>query len=771
MLKNTNIRKQRRKNNPAAERLAKESASSAKKTYYPEIDPHESPILLFKDREKADEFKVDVVPLHVHESIHPSVILDPVSIKKSTLDDFFGNTRPHNEAVEFYEHEDGWTNRLIAGDSLLVMNSLLEKENLAGRIQMIYFDPPYGIKYNSNFQSQIFNTEGRDNVKSIEMQPTQIKAFRDTWELGIHSYLAMIKKRLVMAKELLSDTGSIFVQISTENQHRLRILLDEVFGAENFMWQILFRTKGGGGVGDRPNPYDHIIWYSKNKENAKFNRLWQDRTNESIKKLYKQLQLRDGSITTTPKDGKYPKGSRTCTTFPLHSQGIATDRSEPHTFPNGDTYSAPKGSHWRLGYDALDKLYEKNRIYFGEKSVRFIGYPEDSPELFLNIWQGMQLNSKNYVVETKTDVIQNCMLMCSDVGDLILDITGGSGASAFTAEQWGRRWITCDTSRISTATIRCRLQTATYPWYKLVDDNEGVDSGFKYEEQNRVTPESLANDESETIIRYDKPKEEKNRSRVTGPFTVESIPAPIIRNENNIVPVRNELLQMLKDAGIRTKTARLKFDEIKKNTDLKSPIHAYGTIKDQKFAISFGPKHAPMGKYQIETVLTEITKNVKVLFLAMAFDPVAKSIIDKTKHAQSALINNDVLISDLKSQSTDQPFNMVGEPDISISTSKKEYVVELHGYDYYDPKEDKVIPGDASNVAMWMLDTDYDGRTLRVKQLFFPEKPNLWKKLADTLRDEINPELLSKYSATKSIPFEMGNHKKIAVKIIDMDAK
>ena len=762
-------KQQRRKNNPAAG-LAKERVRPTKKTYYPEIDPHDSPVLLFKGREKTDEFKVDVVPLHVHESIHPSVILGSITIKKSTLDDFFGNTRPHNEAVEFYEHEDGWTNRLVAGDSLLVMNSLLEKENMTGRAQMIYFDPPYGIKYNSNFQSRIFNTEGRDNVKNIEMQPEQIKAFRDTWELDVHSYLAMIRKRLMLAKELLSDTGSIFIQISTENQHKIRLLLDEIFGAENFMWQILFRTKIGGGVGERPNSYDYIIWYAKNKEKAKFNRLWQDRTNESIKKLYKQVQLQDNTIITAPADNKYPKNSRRCTTFKLQSQGVSTtDRSTPHTFPNGKTYSPPNGSQWSISHDGLDALYNKNRIYFGVNGVRIINYPEDSPQLFLNIWEGMQLATKNYVVETKPNVIQNCILMCSDVGDLVMDITGGSGVTAFVAEQWGRRWITCDTSRISTATIRCRLQTAAYPWYKLVNDAEGVDSGFEYEEQIRLTPELLAKDESETIIRYDKPKEESNRGRVTGPFTVESIPAPIIHNENNVVPVRSDLLQMLKDAGIRTKTKRLRLDEIKKNPDDKSPIHAYGTIGRQRIAISFGPEHGPMGRYQVESVLADIDGNDKVLFLAMAFDPVAKSIIDKTEYTQSVLINNDILISDLKSQSTDQPFSMVGEPEVSISKNKKDYVVELLGYDYYDPIQDKVMPGDTSNIAMWMLDTDYDGRTLRVKQLFFPGRPKLWKKLGDTLHSEIDPELLDKYSGTKSIPFEMGNHKKIAVKIIDMD--
>ena len=763
-------KKQRRKNNPAAG-LAKGATRPAKKVYYPEIDPYDAPILLFKDRETTDEIEVDVVPLHVHESVHPSAILGQTTSKRSTLDDFFGNTRPHNEAVEFYQHEDGWTNRIIAGDSLLVMNSLLEKEGMAGRIQMVYFDPPYGIKYNSNFQPRVFDTRARDDVRSVEMRPEQIKAFRDTWEMGIHSYLAMVRKRLVLARDLLDGAGSIFVQISTENQHRIRLLLDEVFGPENFMWQILFRTKGGGGVGDRPNPYDYILWYAKDRKAVKFNRLWQDRTDESIKRRYKQLRLKNGNIISIPKNGKLPENSRRCETIRLYSQGSSTtDRSASHTFPNGKTYTPPEGSQWSLGHGALDELYKKGRLHFSTDSVRFIGYPEDAPKLLHNVWEGMLLGSKRYVVETKSDVVKNCMLMCSDVGDLVLDITGGSGVTAHVAEEWGRRWITCDTSRVSMATIRCRLQTATYPWYRLASDDDGVDGGFLYGEQDRTTPALLSKDEPGRVIRYDKPEVDGGRGRVAGPFTVESIPAPVIQNENDVTPVRGSLLQMLKSSGIRTKTGRMRFGRIDKNPDDTSPIHAYGESGGQRIAISFGPEHGPMGRYQVESVLAEAGGGGRALFLAMAFDPVAKSVISKTGGAQSALINNDVLIPDLKSQRTDQPFSMVGEPDIDpVPAGKEGYSVELRGYDYYDPRQDRVVTGDACNVAMWMLDTDYDGRTLRVKQLFFPGRPDLWEKLNDTFRGEIDPELLAKYSGTKSIPFGVGNHRRVAVKIIDMD--
>lgn len=766
-------KKPTRRNNPPIG-LAQDSYEPDTKTYYPKVDPHDSPFIMFLNREKTDEFDVPTVSLHVHESIHPPAILDAVLSKEQTLDDFFGTTRPHNEAVEFYEHEDGWANRMIAGDSLLVMNSLLEKENMGGSIQMIYFDPPYGIKYNSNFQPRVFDMDVKNSVDYVERRPEPIKAFRDTWEYGIHSYLAAIKKRLILAKRLLHDTGSIFVQISTENQHLVRVLLDETFGPENLMWQILFRTKGGGGIGAWPNSYDYILWYAKDRdaaiESGKVHQLWEDRTNNSIRKNFKHMQLSDRTIKSHGGED-IPKGARYCTTMPLHSQGASTtDRSEPHTFPNGTTVHVPDGRHWNLSHDDLNILYEKGRIYFTDKNARLIFYPEDSPRIMNQVWEGMQLSGagKKYVVQTKDTVLERCIQLSTDVGDLVLDITGGSGVTAYAAEKWGRRWITCDTSRVSLATMRWRLQTSVYPWYKLNNEQEGVDSGFNYETFTKLSAKTLVTSDMKETIRYNKPHIINNKTRITGPFTIESIPAPTISNKTVKVQTRKEWIQMLQDSGIKTKTGRLKFNKVERNGDSKSPIHAFAT-HNKRVAVSFGPEHGPMGRYQVDTVLADIGYDTDALFIAMTFDPVAKSIIDKTDNAQAVHINNDVLIEDLKSQSTDQPFSMVGEPDIHISQSKNKYTVELRGYDYYDSNKGSVIVGDTQNVAMWMLDTDYDGRTLRVKQTFFPNKIDIYDNLKKTLRNSINPELLEKYTGTKSIPFERGNHRRIAVKIIDTD--
>ncbi len=764
----------KRKNTPPAGLVKGEKDVESYKSYYPEIDPHDSPFLMFKNRHESDQINVQTVSLHTHESIHPPTIVEPIlKGRQHVLDDFFEITRPRNEAVEFYKHNDDWTNRLIAGDNLLVMNSLLEKENKAGQVKMIYFDPPYGIKFNSNFQPKVFDTSVRDRVDSIEERPESIKAFRDTWMLGVHSYLSATRKRLELARRLLSDTGSIFVQISNTNQHFMRVLLDEIFGPENLVWQILFRTKGGAGVGAWPHAYDYILWYAKDKkqaiESGHLHQLWEDRTDESIKKTFGGMELKDGTVKSH--GGKVlPPGARYCKIMPLHSQGESTtDRSKPHTFPNNETVSIPSGRQWIVGHDELDVLYHKKRIRFTEKRADWIYYPEDAPRIITNVWEGMQINQKNYVIETKDKVLERCIQLTTDVGDLVLDITGGSGVTAYAAEKWGRRWITCDVSRVSIATIKWRLQTASFLWYKLTNDVEGVDSGFEYETFFKRSAKTLSNTEDlDESIRYDKPKIVKERSRVTGPFTIDAIPAPTISNDTVKTSVRSDWLTKLADSGIVTNTGqRLVFDRVERNTDVKSPIHASAFTGKKKTAISFGSEHGPMSVYQVESVLNDVSTDA--IFIAFVFDPHAQSLIGNTENAFAVSMNNDILIEDLKSKSTDQPFSIIGEPDIKIRHNNDKFTVELLGYNYYDPHKGKNIVGNTQNVAMWMLDTDYDGRTLRVKQFFFPNKQDAWKDLEKTLRSSVNTELLEKYLGTESIPFESGNYKKIAIKVIDMD--
>ena len=291
--------------------------------------------------------------------------------------------------MEFYKHEDKWSNRLILGDSLLVMTSLLEKEPaVAGHVQMIYYDPPYGINYNSNFQSSFKPSAGND----IEYRPEAITAFRDTWEYGSHSYLTMIRKQLTTAYEMLADTGSIFLQISHVNVHRVRLLLDEIFGAENFIWDIIYQTKSGAGM-SYPSICDYILWYAKDKtllkQSGKLHKLYLDRTSEHLKQ-YTKIHLPNGELISMPKDGKIPKGGKLCRSSNLSSQHRSTtDRSNPHTFSNGETFFVSSTNQWMVSHDALDELYKMNRLYFSKNNVYRIEYPTDYPPKLDNIWKGM----------------------------------------------------------------------------------------------------------------------------------------------------------------------------------------------------------------------------------------------------------------------------------------------------------------------------------------------------------------------------------------------
>ena len=730
---------------------------------------------------------IETLPLHIHESIHPSVILKPTIKETKTLEDFFENDLSIVEAGEYYEHEKGWCNRMIAGDSLLIMNSLIKKEPLvSGRIQMIYFDPPYGIKFNSNFQPSVFNKDAND----IEQRPEQIQAFRDTWKRGTHSYLSMMRQRLVLAKKILADTGSIFIQISIDNVHRIRCLLDEIFGAENFVWEILFRTAGGGGQGFHPTPYDFILWYAKDKsllkESGKLHELYLDRTDEQLKR-FDRIHMPNGNLLPLPRDGKIPKDGRVCKYVRLLSQGSSTtDRSNSHKFPDGTIISIPPTVHWTVGHDMLDKLFHKKRLYFIGKNVYFINYLEDYPAKMNNVWEKMNLGAnKIYTVQTKDKVIERCISLCSDPGDLILDITSGSGTTAYAAEKLGRRWIVCDTSKIAIATARFRLMTSVYPWYKLKSEKIGICGGLVYEHFEKLTPSNILN--PPVIEKYDRPIEEKKRVRISGPFTIEGVPSPVILSgeEQHIIP-REEWADKLLVTGISTKTgSRIQFEELYKNQDDKSTIHYYGETKNgETMAVSLGQKYNPLGKNQVEMSLNDVDyvdRKIKtILFVATAFDPEALNLMDKItdkikdKTMLAVEVNNDMLIKELKDDPGDQSFTLIGKPRINIEKNSDEnIIVKLKGYDYYDPKKHELTTGKDSDVAIWMLDTDYDERTLRVKQMFFPgacdDIIELGEKLKSTLRESINVENLHKYCGNESLPFKIGDNKRIAVKIIDSD--
>jgi adenine-specific DNA-methyltransferase len=466
------------------------------------------PYLNWTGKAERTSFEVDTVSLHVHERVDPATILGAVQkrLKEGKRDGgnqqdwlraWFETPLPYREAIEFYKHDRGWSNRLIAGDSLLVMNSLLQKEGMAGQVQMIYIDPPYGIKYGSNFQPFVNKRDVKDRKdEDLTQEPEMIKAFRDTWELGIHSYLTYLRDRFGLARELLADSGSLFVQISEENAARVRMLLDEVFGPSNLCGEIAFVKTAGlvaSGLSDR---FDRLIWYSKDANRLKYRQLfWDKAADEEGESNYKWIELRNGKRRGLTKaeavaPGIAEKIGRKYSPTTLTSQG-----NTPVDFAH---WGRVLTGGWKTTSVGMRRLALAGKIHEASNSIRYVRYLNDFPfapitKLWDDTATGSFTEEKLYVVQTGNKAIERCVLMTTDPGDLVLDPTCGSGTTAYVAEKWGRRWITCDTSRVAITLAKQRLMTASYDYYELKYPHEGLKGGFIYKTVPHVTLKSIAN--------------------------------------------------------------------------------------------------------------------------------------------------------------------------------------------------------------------------------------------------------------------------------------
>lgn len=535
--------------------------------------------------EDDDSRQIDIRSLYRHEHISPEQVMSglwrvagPESPATShspqaTQLELFGNAIAHEEldkVGDYYTHSDGWTNRLIQGDSHLVMSSLLEREGMAGQVQCIYIDPPYGIKYGSNWQMRLNNrtvTDGKD--EDLSGEPEQIKAFRDTWELGIHSYLGYLRDRLLVARQLLHESGSCFVQISDENVHLVRCLMDEVFGSENFVSLITVK-KTGVQTSNLISPVsDYIIWYSKDINQIKYRQLYKEiRAGEgrTTGERYDQVALPNGEVVSAGSIEIVPEGSRFLQYVSLSSNRPAKEHEKiAYTFEER-SYYPPANRTWTTSPEGFKRLVQANRIYAAGRTLRFIRYLDDfSATPVSNLWDDVAgATDKSYVVQTSNVVIQRCILMTTDPGDLVLDPTCGSGTTAYVAEQWGRRWITIDTSRIALNIAKTRLMTANFPYYELYDQERcDLRLGFQYKKVPHITLGSIANGEppkEETL--YDQPKEDKKRLRVAGPFTVETLqsyepvsPEELARQRESDTELANFedlIFEHLASAGVKT---------------------------------------------------------------------------------------------------------------------------------------------------------------------------------------------------------------------------
>jgi adenine-specific DNA-methyltransferase len=500
----------KRKNIPTAEYqpLLNEALKSAVQVAYERRNRDLDPQLVWRGKDEQDwsDLIVQAPPLYIQEKVHPKVLIDDLKARTEqakpkddelTLDLFadFNGVLEGAEKTEFYQHDQNWTNRMILGDSLSVMASLAEREGLRGKVQCIYFDPPYGIKFNSNFQWSTTSRDVKDgNQAHITREPEQVKAFRDTWRDGIHSYMTYLRDRLTVARDLLTESGSIFVQIGDENLHRVRAVLDEIFGDENFFSQITLKKLSPLGTGGMANVTDYVVWYAKSKTSIKFRPIF-DQKAKGAESRYDYVEMPTGerrkltseeeeALESLPSDWKLycPQG--------MLSSGYTPTCTFDFDF-NGYQVQQNKKS-WRTNRQGIRTLMRANRLVLHGSLPYFVAFHADNPlSTMSNIWtdSGSASTSyeKIYVVQTSTRQIQKCILMASDPGDLVLDPTCGSGTTATVAEQWGRRWITIDTSRVALALARARIMGARYPFYLLADSKEGQQ---KEAEVTRTIPSS-----------------------------------------------------------------------------------------------------------------------------------------------------------------------------------------------------------------------------------------------------------------------------------------
>jgi adenine-specific DNA-methyltransferase len=695
---------------------------------------------------------------------------------------------------------------------------------MAGEVQMVYFDPPYGIKYGSNFQPFVNKRDVKDGKdEDLTQEPEMIKAFRDTWELGLHSYLTYLRDRIKLAHEILHESGSIFVQISDENIHHVKEIMDELYGSNNFINIITFQKTGAKTTKTLDTICDYILVYAKNKKLMKYFPLFEDKP--PYDKMYSNVELPDGTRRKLTNEEKndiniLPKGARVFRTVSLSSQHYSKTRSVKYVF-NGEEFYPPTNRQWSVEVPTgLDNLVKNNRIVKRGDSIECIKYLDDFPvSPVTNMWTDTMGDADIFVVQTTPKVIQRCILMSTSPGDLVLDITCGSGTTAFVAEEWGRRWITCDTSRVAITLAKQRLMTALFDYYELAHPQEGVGSGFRYKAVPRISAKCIANNEptpQETL--YDQPFIDKNKVRVTGPFTMEAVPAPVVKSIDEIaidtpfIPPEGGMATGLEPAtsefqydssisrsgetlrqqewrdellktGIRAKGGKnINFSRIEILPATRW-LHADGDSEGRRVVVSFGPEHAPLEQRQvalaIEEAQTLVPKPKLIVFAAFQFDPEAAKDIDETSWPGVTLLkaqmNVDLQTDDLKKKrSSNESFWLIGQPDVRLIKIDKgddsgKYKVEVNGFDYYNPVNGNVESGGTEKIAMWMLDTDYDGRSLYPHQVFFPmsgEKDG-WSRLAKNLKAEIDEDLIEAYRGTVSLPFEAGANKRAAVKIVD----
>lgn len=830
-----------------------------------------------KDEQDWSALIVQAPPLYIQEKVHPKAIVDDLQRQTRErkaqsgpeMPDLFGdfNGLPLEARTEFYAHNQHWSNRMISGDSLSVMASLAEREGLRGQVQCIYFDPPYGIKFNSNFQWSTTSSSVKDGARdAMTREPEQVRAFRDTWRDGIHSYLSYLRDRLTVARDLLHDSGSVFVQIGDENVHRVRAVMDEVFGEDNFTAQIYFVTTTGRQDETLDRLGNYVLWFARDRSKIKYRQLFEPKSNTDEESA-----------------------------SDLQSQGVrSTGSFEVKAF--GRSFRPQPGNHWKTTESGLARLLRAGRVKEMKSVIRYRRLPEDFPVVAIgDVWTGTGGGAgqdKIYVVQTGVRVPTRCILMATDPGDLVLDPTCGSGTTAYVAEQWGRRWITIDTSRVAIALARSRIMGARYPYYLLADSPEGqrkeaevtrgvpksaltrgdIRQGFVYERVPHVTLGRIAdNAEIDTIWEtaqerldllrselnkalgkkweeweipreaedgwpaaaktahskwwdarvarqqqidasiaakaefehlYDKPYPDNSRTRVAGPFTVESLsphrtlavdwndelidvleaaegkrvaPEGMSRDEA-VSDFAHMILENLKVAGVQQahKEDRIAFTSLVGWPG--SFVCAEGKFregdKEKRAGIFIGPEFGTVSRPDLVAATREAGDAGFDVLIACAFNYDAHSA-EFAKLGRvpvlKARMNPDLHMGgDLKATATGNLFVIFGEPDVRIHDQGDGTItVQVFGVDVFKPQTGEVESEGTDGIALWMLDTDYNEESFFVRHAYFLGANDPYKALKTTLKTEIDQEAWDSLYSDTSRPFPKPESKRIAVKVIN----
>jgi adenine-specific DNA-methyltransferase len=777
------------------------------------------PFLDWTGRAERLSFDVPTLPLFVHERLSTKAIVETLSghrrDKQQSMFELFGDPQHSitDQVLRAYEYQDEWVNRLVLGDSLVVMNSLLHYEGLGGQVQMIYMDPPYGVKFGSNFQPFVRKRDVSHNDDAdMTREPEMVKAYRDTWELGLHSYLTYMRDRLLLCRELLAPTGSIFVQISDENLHHVRELMDEVFGAEDFVGIIPFRKKTMPlGAKHIESVTDYLIWHSRDEERLKYRQLFELMSVEGDAH-WNHVELADGTRRKmTPEEINnhrlLPPGSTPVQLVSLYPAGVNQSGLFPFVF-RGKEYRPPGGNSWFTNLEGMNRLAEAGRLepYEEGSTLRYVLKLSDSPASALtNLWSDTSAPSdKVYAVQTSTKVVQRCVLMTTDPGDLVLDPTCGSGTTAYVAEQWGRRWITIDTSRVPLALARQRLLTATFPYYQLKEEARGPAGGFVYARKRDrrgneiggvipyISKGSIASNQppSEEVL-VDRPEVESGIVRVTGRFTFEAtIPTPVDW-ESDGVPASGtaeaeahgsfveRMLEVLRKSpvlhvgGGKTVTLRNVRPPAKTLSLSAEAIEVNGD--ERRVALVFGPENGALSQLAVHEALKEadLKSYAHLYAIGFAIQPDARLLIDKSAEiglpsATYVQATPDLMMGDLlKNMRSSQIFSVCGLPEVRVRhAGDGKYQVDLVGLDVFDPISMKPDHRAGGDVPAWFLDTDYNGLCFHVSQAFFP-RTAAWDDLRRALRGEFDDSVWDHLAGTTSAPFEPGHHGQVAVKVID----